>query len=130
MLRQAVRPRQSVRVCARVCDMAMVCPQCSQYFSGSERLCPRCNIVLLVDHRPEGHADEYSGQGPTETWQQNLWCRILLSLLLTQGLSYCLQQASIAWLDFVGESPGSAITPLGLVALHLFNAFALILTGM
>ena len=110
--------------------MAMVCPQCSQYFDGGERLCPRCNIVLLVDHRSEGHADDFGGQGPTETWQQNLWCRILVSLLLTQGLAYCLQQASIAWLDFVGESPGTGITPLGLVMIHLFNAFALILTGM
>ncbi|HEX3316131.1 MAG TPA: hypothetical protein VHR72_14635 [Gemmataceae bacterium] len=110
--------------------MAMVCPQCSQSFAGGERLCPRCNIVLLVDHRSEARSDDYGHQGPTETWQQNLWCRILVSLLLTQGLAYCLNQAGIAWLDFFGESSGTALTPLGLVALHLFNAFALILTGM
>jgi len=108
--------------------MAMVCPQCSQFFGGGERLCPRCNIMLLVDHRSDAH--DFGAHDPTETWQQNLWCRILVSLLLTQGLAYCLNQASIAWLDFTGEPNSAVVTPLGLVTLHLFNAFALILTGM
>src|SRR4051812_16458202 len=113
MLEQRSIPESRPALARRVCDMAMVCPQCSQSYSG-ERICPRCSIMLLVDHRSDGH-DDYGPHGPTETWQQNLGCRILVSLLLTQGLAYCLHQSSIAWLDFVGEMPGTAITPLGLV---------------
>lgn len=67
--------------------MAMVCPQCST--SHDQRLqCPACGSRLFFPDvvRPRTHE---RGTGPR--WQQSPWGRILIGLLLAQGLFYGLR---------------------------------------
>jgi DNA-directed RNA polymerase subunit RPC12/RpoP len=65
--------------------MAMVCPQCA--ISYEQRLqCPSCGVRLLYDFRgpkPKTQA--------LPRWQQTPWGRILIGLVLAQGLYYGLQ---------------------------------------
>jgi hypothetical protein len=112
--------------------MAMVCPQCNQLFEADQRICPRCNIHLLVHHRssPSTVEDEFPNPGATPRWQRNFAARLIVSVILSQGLAYCLQQASSAWEMVGGDAGGSWMTPFGVFTLHSFHAIALILTGM
>jgi hypothetical protein len=67
--------------------MSMVCPQCSTSFE--QRLhCPMCGARLLYQdaHRSIGA----SGSSPMR-WQQRPWGRILIGLLLAQGMFYGLR---------------------------------------
>jgi len=67
--------------------MAMVCPQCSTTYE--QRLqCPLCGVRLLYhDHR---RLRNRPSDGPLH-WQQTPWGRILIGLVLAQGLFYGLR---------------------------------------
>lgn len=67
--------------------MSMVCPQCSTTYE--QRLqCPLCGARLLF-HDARRLNDR--GSGPPMRWQQQPWGRILLGLVLAQGLFYGLR---------------------------------------
>jgi hypothetical protein len=64
--------------------MAMVCPQCATSFE--QRLqCPTCGVRL---HYRDSREGEGRFSGGSTRWQQTTWGRILIGLLLAQGLFY------------------------------------------
>jgi hypothetical protein len=81
--------------------MSMVCPQCNRSFE-QQLQCPTCGTRLLY------HANLRSG---TETpasaeaqWQHTPWGRILVGVVLAQGLAHGLQLFFLAGLQATGES--------------------------
>src|SRR5690348_11515271 len=65
--------------------MSMVCPQC--HGSYSQRLhCPACNVRLEYRTGASGRRPALSGD--RNAWQHTPWGRILIGLLLAQGLYY------------------------------------------
>lgn len=70
--------------------MAMVCPKCNGTYE--QRLnCPQCDVRLLYQApRRLGFA------GEEESWQQTPWGRLLIGLVLAQGLYYGLRQLCTA----------------------------------
>ena len=66
--------------------MAMVCPQCASSYE--QRLqCPTCGVRLLYDFR----GPKPAAQAAAVRWQQTPWGRILIGLVLAQGLYFGLQ---------------------------------------
>lgn len=65
--------------------MAVVCPRCTNLYEPSSGVCPRCGATtpkIEPDHA-------VPGRGPR--WQQTAWGRILIGLILSQGLFYGLR---------------------------------------
>jgi hypothetical protein len=113
--------------------MAMVCAQCNQIYDQSERICPMCGIQLFVHRRSTARSDD-GLDGPIAAvtpWHQSTLGRMVICLLLTQGLAFCLQQLFTAWILASGtDSAESWHTPLGLVGLHVFHLVGLLAGGM
>ena len=115
----------------RVLTMPLACPQCKQVFEQSG-ICPLCNVVLMYhaanlqnDSSVTGvPADEESGQ-----WQQTPWGRIVIGLILAQGLSFGLLQLSTAGILAVGDGTDAWQTLWGIVLRHAIYAFSLLLGG-
>jgi len=110
--------------------MALACPQCKQIYE-KNGICPLCNIVLLYhaenlqnDSPPSKHLDEEVHQ-----WQQTPWGKILVGLILAQGLSFGLQQLLTAGLLASGDTSDVWATLWGIVMRHSISAFSLILGG-
>src|ERR1043165_3050196 len=108
--------------------MSMVCPQCKKSFTLA-LACPTCHVRLQyqaqslkvgdgVEPRREGH------------WQ-NPWGRMIVGLILAQGLSFGLQQLLTAWLLASGEESSIQLwaTLWGLVILHSVQGLSLLLGG-
>src|ERR1700682_3912515 len=73
--------------------MAMVCPQCHGAYE--QRLeCPRCEVPLSFH---EGGSGGHSLSRPGN-WQQTAWGRILIGLILAQGIFHGLRHLCVAWL--------------------------------
>jgi hypothetical protein len=105
--------------------MAMVCPQCSTTYE--QRLqCPLCGVRLQYhDHRRV--RDRSSGS--LSRWQQTPWGRILIGLLLSQGLFYGLRHLVTAILMAVqGEESlrQTWATPTGFFLVQGMRIFALL----
>jgi hypothetical protein len=107
--------------------MSMVCPQCKQGFE--QRLsCPTCGVRLqfqigaLNPPTTAGGADD-------ENWQQTPWGRMLVGLLLAQGLAYSIQQMMTAGFMASGEQANVWTTLWGIVLLHAVQGIALIIGG-
>src|SRR5579864_398239 len=99
--------------------MAMVCPQC--YSSFEQQLdCPTCGVRLHYQ----------AGQAGDDRWQQTPWGRILVGLLLAQGLAHGLQMFTTAWL--LANEEGSTLwtTPWGLLLLYGLQGISLLIGGM
>jgi hypothetical protein len=114
--------------------MAMVCAQCGQVFHGKVRQCPKCGILLLVQQHGVASPDDsipLAGD-PMSRWQQTPWGRIIVSVLIAQGLAFCLRQLFTAWFLASGAEgePTDWNTPAGMVWLNAFHAISLILCGM
>jgi hypothetical protein len=76
--------------------MAMVCPQCAGSYE--QRLqCPACGVRLLYDFR----GPKPKGSGASVRWQQTPWGRILIGLVLTQGLYFGLQHLLMGLVEFL-----------------------------
>jgi hypothetical protein len=92
-----------------------------------------CGIQLFVHRRSASRSDD-GLDGPIAAvtpWHQSTLGRMLICLLLTQGLAFCLQQLFTAWILASGtDSAESWNTPLGLVGLHLFHLVGLLAGGM
>jgi hypothetical protein len=72
--------------------MAMVCPQCNRAFEQRLR-CPQCDVRLVyLERRRGGGRRLFSG------WQHTPWGRILIGLLLAQGLYYALRHLCVGGL--------------------------------
>jgi DNA-directed RNA polymerase subunit RPC12/RpoP len=95
--------------------MAMVCPQCDELFE--QRLsCPQCGVRLL--YKATRRADK-SASAPEEAWQHTPWGRLVVGLLLAQGLYYVLRHICTAGLLFAHQdTPASNWATLGGLILH------------
>src|SRR5689334_11318706 len=69
----------------RTAEMATICSRCSHVHDQPES-CPRCGAVIQVQPREQGPAP-----APGPRWQQTAWGRILIGLILAQGLFYGLR---------------------------------------
>jgi hypothetical protein len=82
--------------------MAMVCPQCKEYFE--QRLqCPTCNARLIYDSTPRRQKKLAGSEGNVK-WMQTGGGRILLGVLLAQGLYFGLRRLCTAGLLAADES--------------------------
>lgn len=106
--------------------MPMVCPQCEGSFS--QRLaCPACGVRLeyrAASTRSRALAD-------AGAWQQTPWGRILIGLLLAQGLYYGLWHLCKAVAMATDPEGARTVwgTLSGLVILQSLNAVGLLLGG-
>src|SRR5258707_7448012 len=110
--------------------MAMVCPQCNSAFD--QRLqCPSCNVRLLYQAVPR-RARTSVQAAPTSQWQQTPWGRIVVGLMLAQGLYYSLWHFCTAGLLAVAEGEEQTVMSklVGLVLSQSLQALGLIIRGM
>ena len=111
--------------------MPLACPQCKQFYERSG-VCPLCNVVLLY-HAPGLDSDPNVGSSEEDDagqWQQTPWGKILIGLILAQGLSFGLLQllkAGFLATGIDGSDPWETL--LGLVLRHAIHAFSLIIGG-
>lgn len=101
--------------------MAMVCPACNGRF---EQLleCPACKVRL--QYKSEAELSARQGQ-----WQQTPWGRMLVGLLLAQGLAHGLQQlVSAVLLASDGDTAGWRTTA-GALCLLVFQGLGLLCGG-
>jgi hypothetical protein len=100
--------------------MAMVCPKCSRSFD-QYLDCPSCNVRLVYEG---GWRDGQDGP-----WQQTPWGRILVGVLLAQGLAHGLKQFLSAW--FMVRAQATTGTDfLGAVTLQGIFGLSLLFGGM
>jgi hypothetical protein len=101
--------------------MAMVCPQCNEVYE-QQLECPTCAVRLLYDANPR--RDE--GQ-----WQQTPWGRILVGLLLAQGLAHGLRLVARAGLQVSDGLTDRALwsSPAGILLLQGLQGFGLLVGG-
>ncbi|HZZ82511.1 MAG TPA: hypothetical protein VFE62_28690 [Gemmataceae bacterium] len=111
--------------------MPLVCPQCKQLYE-QNGVCPLCNVVLLY------HAANLQNDHPTPTsihddgppqWQQTPWGKIVVGLILAQGLRFGLQQVLTA--GFLASDGTADVwqTLAGIVLHHAVHAVSLLVGG-
>jgi hypothetical protein len=110
--------------------MPLACPQCKQSFEQSG-VCPLCNLVLMyyapnLQSEPAASNQEEDDQS---RWQQTPWGKILIGLILAQGLNFGLQQLVTA--VFIATGDGSDVwrTLWGIVVRHSVLAASLLIGG-
>jgi hypothetical protein len=112
----------------------MVCAQCNQVFYGNERQCPKCGLLLLMQQHGSADVGDSlpAANDRRSRWQQTPWGRIVVSVLIAQGLAYCMQMLFNAWFLASGSEsePASWHTPDGLLLLNTFHAVCLVICGM
>jgi hypothetical protein len=102
----------------------MFCPQCNRSFD-KHLLCPVCGARLTF-HTNVGA----TGGGDDEPWQQTPWGRLLVGLLVAQGLAQALRQVTTAGLAVSGNGADSVwSTLMGLVLWHILQGMSLIVGG-
>ncbi len=102
--------------------MAMVCPKCKDAFE--QRIhCPKCRVQLKYKERARRAS---SGVG----WQQTPWGRIVLGLILAQGLFYGLRRLFTAGSMASGNEEKIWTTLGGLLLLQGLQLIALLIGGM
>jgi hypothetical protein len=108
--------------------MAMVCPKCNGSFEQRWQ-CPTCGIRLAYRSGPRPAVGEATSGGP---WGQTPWGRILVGVVLSQGLFYGLRQLGTAVLLAGGDEAARGVwsTLYGLVALQAIQALCLLAAGM
>src|SRR5579864_3121891 len=101
--------------------MAMLCPQCQGSFS--QRLnCPNCGVRLV--YRDSRHGSDDGPDGLPASWQQTPWGRLVVGLLLAQGLYYVLRHLCTAGLLVAKEELADNVwaTLTGLVVVQALQA--------
>ena len=103
--------------------MSMLCPQCHRSFS--QRLhCPNCGVRLV--YREARHGGSQDADGIPASWQQTPWGRLVVGLLLAQGLDYVLSHLCTA-----GELAGSVWATLtGLIVRQALQAVSILAAGL
>jgi hypothetical protein len=73
-----------------------------------------------------------SAPDPKSRWQQTPWGRIVVSVLIAQGLAYCFQMLFNAWFLASGSEsePVGWNTPAGLLLLNTIQAFCVVVCSM
>ncbi len=108
--------------------MAMVCPQCAGSYN--QRLqCPTCGVRLLYDFR----GPRPKTAAPAARWQQTSWGRILIGLVLAQGLYFALQHLLLGLLEVLNNQGLVNWTwtgVSGLVFLQILQVLTLTAGGM
>jgi hypothetical protein len=106
--------------------MAMVCPKCQGSFEQRWH-CPTCSVRLVYEAAPRPRP---VAEAPAGQWQQTPWGRILVGVLLSQGLYYGLRQLCTAGLLASGEAAGDVWSTLyGLLFLQGVQAVGLLVAG-
>jgi hypothetical protein len=99
--------------------MAMVCPQCHGSFE-QQLDCPACGVRLVYQFR----------RSPEDQWQQTPWGRILVGLLLAQGLAHGLQMFTTGWLLANADtSQGVWTSSWGILLLFSLQGIGLLIGG-
>src|SRR4051794_17126725 len=108
--------------------MAMVCPQCDSSFD--QRLqCPTCGVRLAYQTAKRASVGDL--MGPNGQWQQTPWGRIVVGLLLAQGLYYGLWHLITAGMLATSDEGQGVWTQLhGVVLSQCLQALSLVLGGM
>jgi hypothetical protein len=106
--------------------MAMVCPQCSSTFE-QRWICPQCNARLVYNEtRPAKRRGFSLGR-----WQQTAWGRVLIGLVLAQGLYHGLRNLCTAgFLVTLEEGQSLWDTMGGVLLLQGLQLFAVLIGGM
>ncbi len=108
--------------------MAMYCPQCSASFE--QRLqCPACGVRLVVPEAGASRGIALFARG----WQHTPWGRVLVGVLLAEGLFYGLRHlltGVIVLVDGPGSIHESLATLPGLISVQVLQVIALLLGGM
>lgn len=112
-----------------VADMAMVCAQCGASFGAEMRLCPTCNLQLLVQHRETAHDDGLSVDARAGLFSTP-WGRVVVGLMISQGAAFVLQRIGMAAFLAAGWDATAWMSPFGLMLLHTFHFAALVAAGM
>jgi hypothetical protein len=109
--------------------MAMVCPQCNGCFEQRWH-CPSCGVRLL--YQLAATPAQQRLREPGDSWQQTPWGRILIGLLIAQGLYYGLRHLCTAGLLVSGEAGSRDVwnTLYGLIFLQGLQGLGLLLGGM
>ena len=107
--------------------MAMICPQCNESFN--QRLqCPRCDVRL--QYQPGRHDSGSHAEEPQD-WQQTPWGRLLVGLLVAQGLYYGLRQlwtAGVLATNDTSDSVWAALT--GIIVMQALQAVGVVAAGI
>jgi hypothetical protein len=113
--------------------MSMVCPQCNQVFEQQERICPTCSIQLLFFARiaPTTATAAVPVEDTSGRWQHSGVGRIIIGLILAQGLALGLKQLFTAALLAGGNDATVPLwgTVTGLALLHGLHAVGLLIGG-
>ena len=108
--------------------MAMYCPQCSTSFE--QRLqCPTCGLRLVVAESQRTRRFGLFARG----WQHTSWGRVVISLMLAQGLFYGLRHlltGVLLALQDQGSVQESLATLPGLIGVQVLQVMALLLGGL
>jgi hypothetical protein len=110
--------------------MPLVCPQCKQLFE-QNGVCPLCNLVLMY-HAPNLQAETAAinqREDEPSQWQQTPWGRILIGLILAQGLNFGLEHLATSLFLIAGDGSDVWGTLWGLVMRHTVLALSLLLGG-
>src|SRR5262249_4672365 len=101
----------------QVNPMSVVCSRCSNVYD-SAGACPRCGAPA-----PASDLDAGLGHGPR--WQQTVWGRILIGLILAQGLFYGLRHLLIGIVLAVADEGETDPRPriLLLMGMQVFGLF-------
>jgi hypothetical protein len=107
--------------------MAMVCPRCATTHDQRSQ-CPGCGIALeFSDGQPSLSAN------PASRWQHSPWGRILIGLLLAQGLFYGLRHlvaGLLLALHGSAEPPDETSVLVGVILIQLLQAVTLVAGGI
>ena len=109
--------------------MSMVCPTCKKAYQLA-MTCPACKVRLLYQAQSlkGGNLED---SDPGAHWQQTPWGRMIVGLVLAQGLSFGLQQLLTAWLLASGDDGSKQVwaTLWGLALLHSVQGLSLLFGG-
>jgi len=106
----------------------MVCPKCNGSFEQRWQ-CPTCGVRLAYQ---SGERPILAEGRPASPWGQTPWGRILVGVLLSQGLFYGLRQFATAGLLMGGNETARNVwsTISGIIILQAIQACCLIVAGM
>lgn len=110
--------------------MSLVCPQCKQVYEKNS-VCPLCNVVLLY-HAQNLQTEAVPSHDEDDTppeWQHTPWGKIIVGLILAQGLIFGLQQLLTAGFLVSGDGADGWRTLMGLVLHHAIYALSLLIGG-
>ncbi|MCS7046235.1 MAG: hypothetical protein NZO58_07755, partial [Gemmataceae bacterium] len=112
--------------------MAMVCPQCSTVYEQQQRICSKCSVQLLFYARMTSTGGEAAAMDDAGApWQQTPLGRIVVGLILSQGLALGLRQLLTAGFQVHGDAAPTSLwaTLTGVALLHSLHAMGLLVGG-